>query len=776
MDIYKDSILDAKKLREAAEAEAKNKIMEKISPYIKKMIKADQLSESYILEQDEQELDPATQQDQTQQAHEVNPTQSDDEFNLDTSLDDGGEDLDAPIDPEVEDALEDPELDVAEDIVDASLPDDEGLITVDFNDLFQAASDNDTEVNLNVDVSASPQGTQATASATSGTENAISGVDDIDSVGEGEGDDFDLDMDDEDLDLSLGESKKSYAKFKNRLNEAHSAVDRIYYSKKVTNITKESMRNKLFNLVEQLDRLVENGAISPRQAKLNEKRLEFLYLKLKESGKNSNYTKVSEDNTDMKLKKIAARLFEGESLAKDSLSTGETGLYTDDEASEHAAEESGMSPELSDFLREFSTDAIDYLEEDPWEDGDALIDEDEQADYVTENAANANTDANGDIALGAAGFGDTDEDPDVDFEVTGLKISEAAKRRRLRKEAIRRKFNKLKEACEDSWEDGDPEGGFDPTHSNLKENDEMDFEDDDFEIDGEGGLTIKLDLPDEVEDVLASLGDADITADVELDLGGDDSFEDDFDGEDFEGEDFGGEGEEEIILVDDESASVSEARRRRIREARKKARVREAIRRRRAGRGSRNLGESRSARLRRAKALAEARARRRGRSTGKLAEARARALRARKLRESALMRKARRANVAESYLRKASGTMKKQVRENAILKKNLQEANLFTAKNVYLNKLMMREGLSKSTLRTIVAHLDRAKTIAEARTIYNRINARLNEASTKRKVTSSSRVTRRPAGSLSESRRPVRRSNGGEINLQRWKKIAGINK
>lgn len=631
-EIYKEAILEAKKLRQVAEEDAKNKIIEKISPYIKKMIKVDSLTEQTDLELPEIEDEPV--EGETQDAGL--------DLSLPTDAELGDQITDAPVEPAGE-----PEFAVVDDTINAALPDEEGMITVDFNDLFQQTGNDATATVAPIDQEIVGDETQS--------------------------------VEEEEPTLELGESARSYTQLKNKLNEAHSFIDRVFFAKKRTpGIVKESIKSRLFNLLEQNDRLLERGVITREQARLNEKKLEFMYLKLKESEKLHTYSKINEANTIMKLKNIAAKLFEeDENLARDSVSTGETGLPVDDEYSKHAKEESGMSTELDDFLREEL------------------------------NTADANTNANDDVAKGAAGFGDTDEDPTVEFEVEGLCVSESRKRK-LRKESIRRKLAKLREASAakklDSWEDAEPEGGADPTHVNLKE--EFDMEDN-MDLGDDASLVVKVDLPDEVEELLAGFGDSDVSADVEL-VGAFEDLDDD----------------DTIVVVDDEDEILADEGMIESRRRSRKSRIAENRR----GR-SRGRGRSESRQLREAKAL----------------------------------------------LVRARNALQKNLKENNALKAQLKEANLFTAKTVYLNKLLMREGLSKKAIRQIVEHLDNTKTIAEARAVYNKIQTRLNEStSKKRMVGSSSRVTR-SGSALTESVSPARKS-AGDDNVNRWQVIAGIRK
>ncbi len=107
------------------------------------------------------------------------------------------------------------------------------------------------------------------------------------------------------------------------------------------------------------------------------------------------------------------------------------------------------------------------------------------------------------------------------------------------------------------------------------------------------------------------------------------------------------------------------------------------------------------------------------------------------------------------------------VRENRALKKQLSEMNLFNAKLLYVNKLMQNRNVSSKQQRAIVEALDNAKTIREAKLVYESITRSLNKKSLsegKRRVLgSSSKPTRRGSSTVNES-----------TQTDRWAKLAGI--
>lgn len=116
--------------------------------------------------------------------------------------------------------------------------------------------------------------------------------------------------------------------------------------------------------------------------------------------------------------------------------------------------------------------------------------------------------------------------------------------------------------------------------------------------------------------------------------------------------------------------------------------------------------------------------------------------------------------------RKAVRSALKPVNENVVLRKQLDETQLLTARSLYLNKLFVRDDLSGAQKRKIVEYLDSARTIAEAKEIYNRVTRVLNTAKSKGVVAESAT---RPAQMLSEAVEP-------SFDTTRWQILAGVKK
>jgi len=122
--------------------------------------------------------------------------------------------------------------------------------------------------------------------------------------------------------------------------------------------------------------------------------------------------------------------------------------------------------------------------------------------------------------------------------------------------------------------------------------------------------------------------------------------------------------------------------------------------------------------------------------------------------------------VAERRRRRRARSSKV-VRENKELKKQLAEMNLFNAKLLYVNKLIQNRSVSSKQQRAIVEALDNAKTIREAKLVYEGLTQSLNKKSlsegTRRVLGSSSKPTRSGSSTVNESKQ-----------TNRWATLAGI--
>jgi hypothetical protein len=109
------------------------------------------------------------------------------------------------------------------------------------------------------------------------------------------------------------------------------------------------------------------------------------------------------------------------------------------------------------------------------------------------------------------------------------------------------------------------------------------------------------------------------------------------------------------------------------------------------------------------------------------------------------------------------------------MKGQLQEMNLFNAKLLYANKLMQNRDLSIKQQRNIVESLDEAKTLSEAKILFESLSKSLVSGPAKRSENLSEGAIRRSTGSSSA---PVRSAQTltESVALNRWATLAGIKK
>lgn len=105
------------------------------------------------------------------------------------------------------------------------------------------------------------------------------------------------------------------------------------------------------------------------------------------------------------------------------------------------------------------------------------------------------------------------------------------------------------------------------------------------------------------------------------------------------------------------------------------------------------------------------------------------------------------------------------------LRTQLTEMNLFNAKLLYANKLMQNRNVTPKQQRAIVEGLDKAKTLREAKLLYQSLTASLNKGTAKNRSLTESRALR--GGSSSKSTRPAGAKSG--VEADRWAVLAGLN-
>ena len=107
-------------------------------------------------------------------------------------------------------------------------------------------------------------------------------------------------------------------------------------------------------------------------------------------------------------------------------------------------------------------------------------------------------------------------------------------------------------------------------------------------------------------------------------------------------------------------------------------------------------------------------------------------------------------------------------KESSVLRTQLNETQLLTARSLYLNKLFVRDDLSGTQKRKIVSYLDSARNLAEAKEIYNRVVRVLNTAK-KSGMMNESASGRAVITETSQFVEP-------SFDISRWQMLAGMKK
>ena len=106
------------------------------------------------------------------------------------------------------------------------------------------------------------------------------------------------------------------------------------------------------------------------------------------------------------------------------------------------------------------------------------------------------------------------------------------------------------------------------------------------------------------------------------------------------------------------------------------------------------------------------------------------------------------------------------------MKAQLQEMNLFNAKLLYANKLMQNKDLSLKQQKHIVESLDNAKTLREAKVLFEGLTKSLNKGSSRTGALTEG-TSRRVLGTSSRSTRSAQPANN-RVEVDRWALLAGI--
>jgi hypothetical protein len=137
-------------------------------------------------------------------------------------------------------------------------------------------------------------------------------------------------------------------------------------------------------------------------------------------------------------------------------------------------------------------------------------------------------------------------------------------------------------------------------------------------------------------------------------------------------------------------------------------------------------------------------------------------------------------NLKEGYnsnrqTRLLESTVRQQQQALSGMKKELSEVNLFNAKLLYANKLMQNRDLSSAQQRHIVESLDQAKTLREAKLLFEGLSKSLSRGPS-RSGTLTESAARRMTGGSSRSTLSSQNVNTNRVEMDRWALLAGLKK
>ena len=702
-NLYKEALIDGRKLRKVAEEEAKKKLLEKFTPYVKEMISkefkdvslfSENAAEAAFVVGEQEEQDPAAMpaDPTTTAAPSTDPASMAAPATPDVVAEPAIANSNPPAEPSAELPVE--PVGGSNDLGSTTLDavSDDGKIVVDVNDLFSPSAPEAVAQAEIEATSVEPVSTEPGMEQPSGNDASEAPIaTDAEMAGQTPAvpapEEQELAPAPEEPAAPVVETVE---KIVSGINEMALKIDLLSLKEvRVKDIEKNYHKTRLFSLLEQVDNLKENGLITGKQATILENKLEFLFIKLKEANLTNSYmktTSIKENNTgDNKnmatksLQSIAAKLFLEETDAMEK-----TQSAADSRSKANSAHAKSASGNPKNVKAE-SEDSVPTKEKEV-----AWDEQDPNGQGVLEE----NAEVGDETVKASAGFGDTSEDPEVEFEVSEAELMEAIKQ--LRKESISKKVKALKEQAElgECGDDGMMEEDFGAAEEDL-----------DADVDVGGDLDVDSAEAD-LQAAFDALGLSDV--DVDLDMAGAGSDDEEIEIVDDEG-DLGSE-EEGALLHDDEGAGEEED-------------------------------------LAAEMALYEAAQRKKKAAIAKLRE---------------------------------GAVAKKRLLE---MKKELHENNLFTAKTVFLNKILMREkDMSKDTTRKVVELLDKARTLSEAKEIYQKILVRLQESKqvAQRKVSGQSRqqASASTTATLKEGKVGTQQQQEvlqeGALSVARWQQIAGI--
>jgi hypothetical protein len=301
MSLYQEALVEAKKLREIAEADAKQAIVEEITPHIRKMIASSLASKSTSIlyeEEDKTNLspdvnaamgsaDPAGAVDAGTlpgpDAAATSPVSAEPPIAANAVV---GGPTDAPIQVAGADTLNMP------------MPGADGKLVVDFDDLFVPAEPGEDTASGEEGPASAEVGPQIPGGLPSPTPVDVNPApSDVSTSADasatefpGEGEALAASGQDNEPKLPGQEPQlETYELFSEALDLTAKRVHKAYAGNGIPSLMKEALQDKLFQLLETLETLAGKKLISENLAQILENRLEILHLKLQEAVLSNTY-------------------------------------------------------------------------------------------------------------------------------------------------------------------------------------------------------------------------------------------------------------------------------------------------------------------------------------------------------------------------------------------------------------------------------------------------------------------------------------------------------
>jgi len=307
MSLYDEALVEAKKLKQIAEQDAKNAIIEDITPHIRKLIVSELAGKSNSLFQEEDKtlatVPPVAG------AGSGGMTVPDGSAAAGSAAVVGGS-MDAPIKVTGADALNIP------------MPGPDGKLIVDFDDLFvpvEPGEETGDESSGSAEAPNVPGGMPSPTPVDvnpAGGNAGVTPVPGTETIGNSELMSFPTGA--EGSTEPQPAMEETYELFAESLERTAKKVHQAYSTKTgIPSLVKEALQENLFQLLESLESLAAKKLVSQRLKKISENRLEILHCKLKEVVVANTYLKTKGTDTMARksLKEMAAKMLaESETL------------------------------------------------------------------------------------------------------------------------------------------------------------------------------------------------------------------------------------------------------------------------------------------------------------------------------------------------------------------------------------------------------------------------------------------------------------------------------